>query len=270
MVKRKRKSPIRHNVKSHIRDNKRIPSYIRGKGVRVERTFTSRRRIDKPKSFTINFQYSKKKGDGESVVVIARNYVDALDEAYEEKTDTRIPISVEVIDPDLGRALRVLGREAKAVGEAGLKYGWRTTKALTAEVTHAIANSYREMRVRRLIDECYSPDRVTRIRSRAKLKLRYPEIYSLCDFSKEKVVRYVPVTPTPAYQAVITERMPAPRKPTETSEEYKRRLTNEISWLRRAIAKTPPKQQVPGVSFPMTKEEAREYVKEAKRLQQED
>lgn len=189
-MKHKRKSPIRHTVHSHIRLGKRVKNYTRGKGTRTLPPFISRRKLiktDKPKSFTINFQYSNKKGDGESVVVIARNYVDALDEAYEEKTDTRIPISVEVIDPDIGRALRVLGREAKAVGEAGLKYGWRTTKALTAEVTHAIANSYREMRVRRLIDECYSPDRVTRIRSRAKLKLRYPEIYSVCDFSKERI-----------------------------------------------------------------------------------
>lgn len=187
MVKRKRKSPIRHSVKSHVRDNKRISSYVRGKGVRTLPSLTSRRKLDKPKSFTINFQYSKKKGDGESVVVIARNYVDALDEAYEEKTDSRIPISVEIIDPNIGRALRILGREAKAVGEAGLKYGWRTTKALTAEVTHAIAKSYRELRLRRLIDEAYSTDRVTRIRARAKLKLRYPEIYSVCDFSKERV-----------------------------------------------------------------------------------
>ena len=160
---------------------------MRGKGTISTATFTSRRRIDKPKSFTVNFTYSNKKGDGETVVVISTDYFKALDEAYEEKTDPRIPISVEVIDPDLRRALRVLAKEAKAVGEAGLKYGWRTTKALTAEATHAIAKSYRELRLRRLIDEAYSTDKVTRIRARAKLKLRYPEIYSVCDFSKERI-----------------------------------------------------------------------------------
>ena len=185
-MRHKRKSPIRHHVRGYTRKSgDKVRDYTRGQGKGTS-TFTSRRKLDKPKSFTINFAYSNKKGDGESVVVIARNYVDALDEAYEEKTDTRIPISVEVIDPDLGRALRVLRREAKAVGEAGLKYGWRTTKALTAEATHAIAKSYRELRLRRLIDEAYSTDKVTRIRARAKLKLRYPEIYKICDFLKEK------------------------------------------------------------------------------------
>ena len=187
-MKRKRKSPRRHSVKSHVRNGYRVSSYVRGQG-RTIPTLIRRKIIktDEPKSYTINFQYSKKKGDGESVVVIAKNYQDALDEAFEEKTDSRNPISIEVIDPDIGKALRIIGKGVGKGIKLGAKYAWIAGKTITKETAHAIAKSYREMRLRRLIDEAYSPDRVTRIRARAKLKLRYPEIYSICDFSKEKV-----------------------------------------------------------------------------------
>ncbi|MDH5783034.1 MAG: hypothetical protein OEZ35_05155 [Candidatus Bathyarchaeota archaeon] len=57
---------------------------------------------------------------------------------------------------------------------------------LGKEAALAVAKSYRELKLKRLIEDCYSPDRVTRIIARAKLKKRYPEVYKICDFSREK------------------------------------------------------------------------------------
>ena len=78
-----RKSPIRHPVKGHTRQGNRVHPYVRGKGKTQQPSFTQRRVLKKegPKSFTINFKYSTKPNDGESVVVIAKSYQDALDEA---------------------------------------------------------------------------------------------------------------------------------------------------------------------------------------------
>ena len=185
-----RKSPIRHTVHNHTRRGRNVSSYTRGEGSRIQPTFIQKRRVLKkigPKSFTINFKYSNKPNDGESVVVIAPTYEKALDEAFEEKVDSRYPIEVEVIDPDIGKALKILARGVGKAVKLGAKYSYITGKTVTKEAAHAIAKSYREMRVRRLIDECYSVDRRIRIQARAKLKQRYPEIYSICNFSREKV-----------------------------------------------------------------------------------
>ena len=137
---------------------------------------------------------SSKSGDGDSVVVISTSYEKALDEAKEERRDTREPISIEIVDPDFERVLRIIvkgaktavkigARETGKLTKLGIKYGYAGAKVLGKEAAHAVAKSYREMRVRRLIDEAYSLDRNTRILARAQLKTRYPEIYAICDFS---------------------------------------------------------------------------------------
>ena len=185
-MKRKRKSPRRHAVKSHIREGYRVSSYTRGKGTGSS-PFTSRRKLDKPRSFTVNFTYSNRIGDGESVVVIARNYGDALDEAYEERHDSREPIEIELVDPDIGKALKILAREGGNAVKIGAKYAYAAGKTVGKEAVHAVAESYRRARIRRLIEECYNPDRVKRAMARSELKARYPEIYEMCDFSKGKV-----------------------------------------------------------------------------------
>ena len=181
-----RKSPIKHRVSSHTRRGFPVRSYVRGKG--IAQTFTRKRLLKKevPKSFTINFKYSNRKGNGESVVVIARDYQRALDEAFEEKKDPRNPISVEVVDPSVGTMLKIIARGAGKAVKLGARYAYIAGKTVGKEAVHAVAKSYRELRLRRLIDEAYSPDRVTRAIARAKLKKRYPEIYAICDFSKEK------------------------------------------------------------------------------------
>jgi len=187
MVKQKRKSPRKHSVKSHVRAGYRVSNYVRGKGTGTIPTFTSRRKLDKPKSFTVNFTYSNRKEDGESVVVFATSYDKALKEAFQEKTDPREPISVEVIDPSIGKALRILARGAGKAVALGAKYTYVAGKTVAKEAAFAIARAYRSQKVRRLIEESYSPDRATRAIARAKLKTQYPELYSSCDFSKEKV-----------------------------------------------------------------------------------
>lgn len=119
-------------------------------------------------------------------MVIAKNYQDALDEAFEEKTDPRQPIEIEIIDPTIGKALRIIaGGVGKAV-KLGAKYAYITGKTVGREAAHAVAKSYRELRLRRLIGEAYSTDKVTRVMARAKLKQRYPETYKICDFSKDR------------------------------------------------------------------------------------
>ena len=125
-------------------------------------------------------------------MVIAKDYQRALDEAFEEKTDPRSPISVEVIDPNIGRMLKILGSGVTKAVKLGAKYTYVAGKTVSREAAHSIASAYREMRTKRLIDECYSVDRRTRILARAQLKQRYPEIYAVCDFSKEKSRLVVP------------------------------------------------------------------------------
>ena len=127
-----------------------------------------------------------------------------MKEAFQEKTDAREPIEVEVIDPNLGRMLRIVAegaktavkvgaKEAGKLTKLGIKYGYAGAKVLGKEAAFAIARAYRSQKLRRLVEECYSPDRATRAIARAKIKTQYPEIYNACDFSKGKVS-----TPTPA------------------------------------------------------------------------
>ena len=199
-MKHKRKSPRKHTVKSHVRSGYRVSNYVRGQGSISTATLTRRRKIEdnKPKPFTCNFKYSNKLGDGESVVVISTSYDKALKEAFQEKTDLRQPIEVEVIDPDIGRMLRIVAegaktavkvgaKEAGKLTKLGIKYGYAGAKVLGKEAAFAIARAYRSQKLRRLIEECYSPDRATRAMARARLKEQYPTIYSVCDFSKERV-----------------------------------------------------------------------------------
>ena len=157
--------------------------------------------MGKPKPFTINFKYSEKKGDGESVIVISTNYKKALDEAYEEKVDKRTPISVEVVDPDFGRVFKAIGSAAKKAGKlgahaavVGAKYSWRGAEVFGKAAGEAISerlDSYEErLRAKKLIRESYAVDRAKRVMAKAKLKKEFPEIYKICDFSREKSVRY--------------------------------------------------------------------------------
>jgi len=174
---------------------------------------TRTRRAVRPKPFTVNFKYSKRKGDGETVVVISTDYQKALAEAYEEKVDPRNPIEIEIIDPDLGKVLSIIASGAKKVAAIGGKFvvkGGHIAKQLalkTAEVagkgvvgtgkivgkavTSAgklaamkLAERRYSSTVKRLVEKAYSPNPAERVLARAKLREQYPDIYDICDFSK--------------------------------------------------------------------------------------
>ncbi len=117
---KKRKSPVRHTVRTHIRDGHRVKSFTRGSGRRQTVRYRRVKRVvddDTPigvHAFTVNFKYSDKPGDGESCIVFSDNYVDALDEAWEERMDKRTPIAVEAVDPDIGAALEWTGKRVRS------------------------------------------------------------------------------------------------------------------------------------------------------------
>jgi len=191
-----RKSPVKHHVKSHKRKEKQVKSYSRGKGQRLKIVKKIKTTHPKhPKAYTVNFLYSKKPESGESVVVISTDYHKALREAFEEKHDPRTPIEVEVIDPDLGRVLRVIGGGLKKIAKVGGKYaakGLRATGRVTKAglkitgkmVAEAAAEARYSYKAKQLLRKAYSPDKITRTIARAKLRADYPEIYALCDFSR--------------------------------------------------------------------------------------
>ena len=107
-----RRSPVKHGVSGYTRkDGTRIRGHTRGKGARGQKYKRSRvvgRGVDDDTSigvhaFVINFAYSKKPDDGESVVVFSTNFEDATDEAWEERMDSRMPIAVKPSIPTLAR-----------------------------------------------------------------------------------------------------------------------------------------------------------------------
>lgn len=215
MVKRthrypkKRRSPSRHRVKTHMRRGLPVKGFERGSGIKIQKSKVVGRLMGDPKedstpmglhAYTINFSYED--GTGESVIVFSDNYQSASDEGWEERVDTRTPISVEVIDPDIGAALKWFGERVKAGYEygkprivkatkLGAKYavrggikGLEAGVAATRETYKLAAFGVQQKLVEQLLRLCYQKDKSKRIASRAALKKRYPSIYSQCDFSR--------------------------------------------------------------------------------------
>lgn len=225
-----RKPPCKHKVKSHTRKGGiKVQSYTRGSGSKPYK-ITKRRVVGKvtdetevgPKPFTVNFMYSKRRGDGESVVVIADTYERALDEAFEEKVDSRWPIEVEIVDPSLGAVLKFIGEGAKRVGgltlkgirkmkpkvqaaaRIGAKYamrgghiakqkalaiataGYRAAEAAVSESAKFALSKLQTQRVRFLLKDAYSEDPIKRRAARYSLKRYYPDVYDVCSFSRDR------------------------------------------------------------------------------------
>lgn len=183
-----RKTPVKHRVKFHTRDGHPVHGYTRGHG---SPRYTLKKRIThltstKPKPYTVNFTYSEKKGDGETVVVISTSYHKALLEAFEERKDKREPIALEVIDPDLGKVLGAIGHGLNRVAHIGGKYAVKGAKITGKWAAQQLAEKYNSSMLKRLVNECYSTDRTTRILARARLKREFPDVYALCDFSRRK------------------------------------------------------------------------------------
>jgi hypothetical protein len=51
MIKKKRKSPIRHKVNNHVRSGTRVNSYLRGQGTKKQNPFSQKRKVEQ-KQFT--------------------------------------------------------------------------------------------------------------------------------------------------------------------------------------------------------------------------
>ncbi len=216
-----RKRPMKHIVHTHTRRGKRVESFTRGSGIKNQSQRSSRV-VGKPfdedtkmgeLGFTVDFTYGP--DDGESVVVIADSYQAALEEAFDERVDTRMPIEVNVIDPDLNTILKFVGESAKKAGAYGLKtitktgkvgakYAVRGVKAgtrLGVKGAKAVARGVKvgltesskmalyeieRSKVRRLIKQAYSKDPIERKTARIAIKRVYPDVYDICSFSTDR------------------------------------------------------------------------------------
>jgi hypothetical protein len=198
---------VRHRVGAYTREGKRVDSYLRGHG---QKSSTISKTIPKyfddstklgPKGWTINFKYSERKGDGESVIVIANSYESALDQSFETRTEKdRFPISIEIVDPSLGSIISVLrtGRISPEVqkeaefetretlhgaGEALKGFG----RGQMAEGKRKFGELLHGGDIDKLLKNSYSSDPAIRTRSRAELKRKYPEVYAHADFAPQRV-----------------------------------------------------------------------------------
>ena len=169
-----RKSPVVHDVTGYTKsDGTRVSGYVRGrrqgiplhKGKVVKGKTFNDDTEGPPEAWDVTFKY--RGGGKETVTVIAPSYEKAMDEAFEErKRQTEKPFSIEIVDPGLWGAisgvLRGAGKRAKF-----------TVKK------HVIMG---------LVKDAYSDDKVKRVGARIALKQTHPEIFNLCDFSREKRV----------------------------------------------------------------------------------
>jgi len=171
----KRKSPIKHKVSSHIRNGKRVKSYNRGSGAKITRKL-SKPTLGKPKGYTVKLRYSKKPRDLETVKVIATSYKRAIDEAFEEKIDKRLPIEIVVIDPSIGEIIHWAGSRA-------LKYGKVVAKKTGHMAKEKLKSEYSDYKIRQLIDQAYSPNRAIKTLARYKLQTQHPKVWDVMDIS---------------------------------------------------------------------------------------
>lgn len=174
VVMTKRKSPRRHIVRAHKRGNVYVRSYVRGKGPWVSKSKTTkpvinRKKKAEPKGYTVIMKYSDKPDDKEEVKVIATSYQRAIDEAFEERKDSRFPIEVRVIDPSLGEIFKWASKRALELGKKAAAYAKEKAS---------------EYQVKRLIADAYSQDPVRRAYARAKLRKEHPEIWDVMDISR--------------------------------------------------------------------------------------
>jgi len=178
----KRRSPIVHTVSGYRRKN---GTYVRphvrgsGRGRPLPRTKLVRRRVyddsteDGPEAWTITFNY--KDGKKEAVTVIAPSYEKAMDEAFEErKRQHEKPVGITITDPSLWGAIK-----------GALKAGGRVAKYAGKRARFTV----RKHAIMGLLHDAYSKDPIRRKAARIALKREFPEVYAMCDFSRERYVR---------------------------------------------------------------------------------
>lgn len=137
-----------------------------------------------PKSFVINLRYSKKKDDGESLTLIAKDYKSALDEAFEEKVDKRQPIEVTIIDPNLGEILQFIKTGVSTATKLGAEFVIKGGHIAKQQTMAYVDRTWESAKVKKLIKQCYSSDLSVRAYARHQLKTEFSDIYDICDFSR--------------------------------------------------------------------------------------
>lgn len=230
-----RRSPVSHDVGGYTRKNgARVSGYKRGHGTRTKKTKKSRTvgKVSedvediKIHGYVVNLKYSDKPGDGETILAISdqkretvmQDYKEILDEAFEERVDTRVPISIEIVDPSFSEVIKIMSEKvkgtikwgapkvkqiAKQTARIGADYAIRATMIAgstakkvaragydaSKEVARLSAFAVQKELIHNLLKLCYQKDPAKRLAARAALKTRYPEIYDMTDFSRETRTR---------------------------------------------------------------------------------
>lgn len=205
-MKRKRKSPRRHNVKAHTREGYRVNNYIRGKATGIS-PFISRRKLfktDEARHYIVLFKYGD--GTSEELKTISRSPIEAMTEADELRVSSLRPTEV-VVKNQIGRIVKRLGgialKTLKATAKLGVIAGEKEVEAL--------ARYAEDKWAQRLIREAYSRDPAIRVSARAKLRRRYPEYYEIA-FER----------PIPTRRQEIIHKFISEREPDMTEEDYVR------------------------------------------------
>lgn len=107
----KRKSPMRHRVKGHVRDGMRVHSYIRGSGSSSRRSALHGTEL---RRYNVEFTYPE--GKKESVKVIASNTPDAFLNAYHHREHTDLRPTKVVAKNELGDIIDQLKTAHIAMG----------------------------------------------------------------------------------------------------------------------------------------------------------
>lgn len=169
---RRRKSPIKHIVSTHMREGTRINSFLRGKGARIQSASNSRRsqirrahqtaRMGKYEEFKITFDYGK--GRKEQVTVQAHDMDDAMNLALKRRKSKLKPINA-VIKDGIGEWLGKIS--GKVVGQIRIgreKYKLETARARETQLKIGAMNlAERERFVKRKIHQAKLGDREAQI-----------------------------------------------------------------------------------------------------------
>jgi len=160
------------------RDGTVVHSYTRGSLVHrplsrskvVSRRFYNDSTEGGPEAWEFTFSY--RNGRKEKVTVIAPSYEKAMDEAFENRQHHALkPIAITMVDPSLWGAVKSVVRGAGKVA----RYGGRRAKFTVKK--HTIMG---------MLNDAYSDNKVRRTAARIALKQSFPEVYAMCDFSRER------------------------------------------------------------------------------------
>lgn len=215
--KSNRKSPHAHTVSGFTKKNgKQVSAYNRGSGAPRPKNKRAKRVVGKPTGggdihgYVVNLKYSNRKGDGESILAISdqdtktilKDYKEILDEAFEEKADSRVPIAVEIVDPSVGELIRVMGRKVegtikwgapKAIraGKIGAKFAIKATMISARTLksgAELAAYKGQTMLAESMLKPCWQKDKAKQTAARNALRLRFPTLYDMCEFSRERTI----------------------------------------------------------------------------------